>query len=180
MRPASPISIHAPPRGATTDCAAVLPKHRISIHAPPRGATSVVKFAEALGVFQFTPLREGRRTALCGCSPCGCYFNSRPSARGDRWLYTQPSFSRHFNSRPSARGDAFSRLIASCVALFQFTPLREGRHPPAPLLATSAYFNSRPSARGDIYNVPVGLRLTAFQFTPLREGRRNRPLSVSA
>ena len=54
------ISIHAPPRGATTarvDCHANI---FISIHAPPRGATS-------------------RQCAECVAH----YFNSRPSARGD-------------------------------------------------------------------------------------------------
>ena len=56
---------------------------KISIHAPPRGATFCTSISTpAVFLFQFTPLREGRR-----------------------WLYTQPSFSRHFNSRPSARGD---------------------------------------------------------------------------
>ncbi len=35
---------------------------RISIHAPPRGATALGAGAGALiGIFQFTPLREGRR-----------------------------------------------------------------------------------------------------------------------
>ena len=121
------ISIHAPPRGAT--CAGAwrllglldfnsrpsargdsLPHHvgragHISIHAPPRGATSDLAIATGQKVFQFTPLREGR----------------------PRWLYTQPSFSRHFNSRPSARGDIFEAVH---VVLGQ-------------------YFNSRPSARGD-------------------------------
>ena len=33
----------------------------ISIHAPPRGATYMVKKGEHAALFQFTPLREGRR-----------------------------------------------------------------------------------------------------------------------
>ena len=56
------ISIHAPPRGATcwAGCSFVRWIH-ISIHAPPRGAT--LKPTQLLhnGLFQFTPLREGRR-----------------------------------------------------------------------------------------------------------------------
>ena len=145
-------------------------------------------------IFQFTPLREGRLA---------------------RWLYTQPSFSRHFNSRPSARGDSsWLREIDSrgaisihapprgatfqvfCIPteeIFQFTPLREGRHqfltgivvqfisihaPPrgatprlGSILSALLHFNSRPSARGD-YSAPMALGWSlGFQFTPLREGR---------
>ena len=76
------ISIHAPPRGATTaeDVLAEIihfnsrPSARgdasapdntqamfISIHAPPRGATSEGWYVVGIVGFQFTPLREGRR-----------------------------------------------------------------------------------------------------------------------
>ena len=123
----------------------------ISIHAPPRGATPrVVR-------------RRGRRK----------YFNSRPSARGDRvrlfdslpapvFQFTplregRPLVARflclrhpYFNSRPSARGD-----VPFCV-LFSFI----------------LYFNSRPSARGDsAAGSPTAHSGRQFQFTPLREGR---------
>ena len=55
----------------------------ISIHAPPRGATQTATGADRLpNQFQFTPLREGRRHTLH--KPWhGRHFNSRPSARGD-------------------------------------------------------------------------------------------------
>ena len=64
------ISIHAPPRGAT---AYFLPPtaipYAISIHAPPRGATACRGlFVCTTLLFQFTPLREGRR---CGCPQNG-------------------------------------------------------------------------------------------------------------
>ena len=60
LRVSSHISIHAPPRGATS--ATCVPRVlRISIHAPPRGATNE---------------RKSRNGAVY-------YFNSRPSARGD-------------------------------------------------------------------------------------------------
>ena len=56
------ISIHAPPRGATGVSFSCLLWLFISIHAPPRGATGcgVVKRLHST-LFQFTPLREGRR-----------------------------------------------------------------------------------------------------------------------
>ena len=99
-----PISIHAPPRGATSrerqprlfgvyfnsrpsargddGVRLVLAVRPISIHAPPRGATTWVLPSQAALAFQFTPLREGRRCASKAVKLV-IYFNSRPSARGD-------------------------------------------------------------------------------------------------
>ena len=165
--------------------------------------------------FQFTPLREGRRPAPCKGRLRGSYFNSRPSARGDGFCHGRLRPHLHFNSRPSARGDwrlrnpCRWRILISihapprgatqaqaadccCKTQFQFTPLREGRHPAARRTRRSMYFNSRPSARGDerfstfaplsaYFNSRPSARgdfglwcsdnIVGFQFTPLREGR---------
>ena len=145
------ISIHAPPRGATRKLIASGKISQISIHAPPRGATKVTALYNKREVFQFTPLREGRRTKKQRRRAKQIYFNSRPSARGDalseksgiskptiisihappRGATSQPpprrGTSSNFNSRPSARGDKAGSL-----------PYGAQRH-----------FNSRPSARGD-------------------------------
>ena len=98
----------------------------ISIHAPPRGATFSICPSTHVSVFQFTPLREGRlRNTKSPDSQF--YFNSRPSARGDSLRFSFPHATRvfqftplregrrasgrvwgkapNFNSRPSARGD---------------------------------------------------------------------------
>ena len=143
----------------------------ISIHAPPRGATSSSTASKVSGIFQFTPLREGRRKTrthfwgastfqftplregrlrrACPHSPryaisihapprgatalarrqriSATYFNSRPSARGDLPPSSGTPASPYFNSRPSARGDGARSSVP--------------RQP--------ANFNSRPSARGD-------------------------------
>ena len=56
--------------------------HPISIHAPPRGATVFVADGQHDKLFQFTPLREGRRPPAAE-QALYAYFNSRPSARGD-------------------------------------------------------------------------------------------------
>ena len=56
----------------------------------------------------------------------------------------------YFNSRPSARGDEYSSFVSCTGVLFQFTPLREGRHLWRCLRCPEH----------------------KFQFTPLREGRR--------
>ena len=60
----------------------------ISIHAPPRGATACERLYLWQEIFQFTPLREGRRLRLQRFTK-SVYFNSRPSARGD-YLYYPP------------------------------------------------------------------------------------------
>ena len=58
------ISIHAPPRGATLDMGTFTNAVLISIHAPPRGATIKLPFQKfQRGLFQFTPLREGRQSS---------------------------------------------------------------------------------------------------------------------
>ena len=99
----------------------------ISIHAPSaRGDSACCLQVHALTAFQFTPLREGRRSSV-----------------GRR--RTSPNF----NSRPSARGDDVTAAKYYGVALFQFTPLREGRPGQQKAPERGDYFNSRPSARGD-------------------------------
>ena len=143
------ISIHAPPRGATSFAFQHFLRCCISIHAPPRGATKLPALICAKGIFQFTPLREGRR---------------RRRTTGERRF--------NFNSRPSARGDGDVHGEAGRVVQFQFTPLREGRPAGAAGSPPADNFNSRPSARGDLCGERAAGGLCKFQFTPLREGRR--------
>ena len=144
-----PISIHAPPRGATAHGQRGVFALFISIHAPPRGATAKVwRQSCCLIISIHAPPRGATFTeSTINCATEN--FNSRPSARGDRWLYTKPSFSRHFNSRPSARGDRLSARSANLAF----------------------HFNSRPSARGDSKVTALYNKREVFQFTPLREGR---------
>ena len=68
-----------------------------------------------------------------------CYFNSRPSARGDNPRRRHARRHPYFNSRPSARGDRTVFFVTPTTSPFQFTPLREGRHaPPEAVEATPA------------------------------------------
>ena len=142
----------------------------ISIHAPPRGATRRTHNAGSPRLFQFTPLREGRRNSRKS-RLMGRYFNSRPSARGDRCDFSPfelCSISIHAPLR-GATGCAQATKDSCFISIhapprgatarwggrrikreFQFTPLREGRLAQAEL--------SRANQQ--------------FQFTPLREGRR--------
>ena len=121
----------------------------ISIHAPPRGATPITSHAREVLRFQFTPLREGRRGALCQRAQDE-HFNSRPSARGDQRARKVVSYGRSISIHAPPRGatqifaipfadNAISihapprgatgySTAANTAGLFQFTPLREGRH----------------------------------------------------
>ena len=189
----SRISIHAPPRGATGglcghDCRLGDFNSRPSARGDRTAAQNVVQGY----LFQFTPLREGRRTWSKRANTPR-YFNSRPSARGDARCNRQRRRGAYFNSRPSARGDRpfrgrevlFRRISihapprgatsrrpgVRASGKFQFTPLREGRPAGRTTQYRRCYFNSRPSARGDRacrFLVFCGF---PFQFTPLREGR---------
>ena len=76
--------------------------------------------------FQFTPLREGRLDTH-EQEGGGFNFNSRPSARGDRFRHLLSAAPTYFNSRPSARGDGNGKSTLMAGNAFQFTPLREGR-----------------------------------------------------
>ena len=129
----------------------------ISIHAPPRGATGNAASDAGSDQFQFTPLREGRRLTTLTLMTIA-HFNSRPSARGDiidprrskvrlAFQFTplregrpelgfRKECSDDFNSRPSARGDPGLARATTAAESFQFTPLREGRRAVRSLRAT--------------------------------------------
>ena len=149
-----------------------MPSQHFNSRPSARGDIRPDQKNPAASRFQFTPLREGRRTGRAD-SPPAPHFNSRPSARGDH--------------RFDGNGRAAER--------FQFTPLREGRRrrragrpgrrpisihaPPRGATASSSAlpspsgnFNSRPSARGDAGYPARTAQAMIFQFTPLREGRR--------
>ena len=145
----------------------------ISIHAPPRGATFPSRNSRPAIIFQFTPLREGRRSRATGkpdvllisihAPPRGAtlsipFYKSdlsisihAPPRGATRFFQRILRWLKNFNSRPSARGDLSGALF--------FVP--------------PSYFNSRPSARGDMLGFPDSPAIL-FQFTPLREGRRIR------
>ena len=132
----------------------VLPRHcaepqpRISIHAPPRGATRKMKILNQNHLFQFTPLREGRRYADRIFQSVSISIHAPP--RGATKIATGHVLAYQISIHAPPRGaTALIRRVKSSPA-FQFTPLREGRQ----ILAISH----------DRYFIK-------FQFTPLREGR---------
>ena len=197
------ISIHAPPRGATRPFRGreVLFR-RISIHAPPRGATSRRPGVRASGKFQFTPLREGRRTAALHAAIAALFqFTPLREGRrnGKRWTRRPLP---DFNSRPSARGDVVVK-VPICRAAeisihapprgatfpfsWPFSAFRISIHAP-PRGATAMRGDSGTSDDISIHAPPRGATACRFlvfcgfpfQFTPLREGRQNHRLHLRA
>ena len=159
-----------------------------------RGDMKSCKLSDITRVFQFTPLREGRRGNGCQHGADRRISIHAPPRGATRAARTEQPHPLYFNSRPSARGDVRSRAAASVFisisihapprgatmpgfasgspCLFQFTPLREGRRRFNGGHLHLQHFNSRPSARGDSRSASTGLTCSKFQFTPLREGRR--------
>ena len=174
----------------------------ISIHAPPRGATGyIVKKGEHAALFQFTPLREGRRAVLRvvffyfvfqftplregrqeelmpRCPYCiSIHAPPRGATAERRRLHPRD---RHFNSRPSARGDfcGFSTTFALQISIHA-PPRGATRRCAGSHVRGRTHFNSRPSARGDLASWSHSRRTHPFQFTPLREGRRGQSLNCT-
>ena len=82
----------------------------ISIHAPPRGATVVHHAQKAVVLFQFTPLREGRRITFL--SPRQAVrFQFTPLREGRQISEFSFHLFPYFNSRPSVRGDRTGSII---------------------------------------------------------------------
>ena len=167
------ISIHAPPRGATSRQVPQEAKSRNFNSRPSaRGdlfatwrKSSCSKFqftplregrhAEALAerdlsAFQFTPLREGRLNPREHAKMMTIYFNSRPSARGDAAFRRAERRHVYFNSRPSARGDALGSALGKPPTYFNSRPSARGDFAPILMWWLAVHFNSRPSARGDL------------------------------
>ena len=165
------ISIHAPPRGATTLACDVLASYWISIHAPPRGATKEVKKMN---------------------NPPFISIHAPP--RGATSVFSAIIMERLFQFTPLREGRLHLHLHLHLHRIFQFTPLREGRllkavlkdatgqisiHAP-PRGATGKQFVSFRVETISIHAPPRGATLCGllclyppklFQFTPLREGR---------
>ena len=190
------ISIHAPPRGATQWRCNVASGIRISIHAPPRGATRGRLFGGEAVLFQFTPLREGRRGRAGNRAQRGRISIHAPPRGATAGRKRELQHRQHFNSRPSARGDLFQVFCIPTEEIFQFTPLREGRRGTNDMWRNAVHISIHAPPRGatghcraryeatsiSIHAPPRGathcgravMHQALFQFTPLREGRPER------
>ena len=129
-------------------------------------------------IFQFTPLREGRHRE-CGKAGIQRNISIHAPPRGATGTHESFHHARTISIHAPPRGATSPFCNPGNRELFQFTPLREGRH----LLSGTRYsacdFNSRPSARGDLTDGNRG-NPNVFQFTPLREGRPDMPRTSSS
>ena len=121
----------------------------ISIHAPPRGATSPSPTFSIAEIFQFTPLREGRRW-IVSLNTLAPIISIHAPPRGATESMSESTKDFQFQFTPLREGRLWCFVFSFVWLIFQFTPLREGRHEQE----WETYFPG------------------IFQFTPLREGRR--------
>ena len=77
------VSIHAPPRGATSRKSYSRGSQSFNPRPSARGDPKDYREKMNTIVFQSTPLREGRRHKMNHLKPLPKSFNPRPSARGD-------------------------------------------------------------------------------------------------
>ena len=149
MMHSAEISIPAPARGATPGEQIQSEVHRdfnsrpcergdwtmmptswqtINFNSRPceRGDTLQQMQLANIGIFQFPPLREGRRGRVQFYKYPPVYFNSRPCERGDGSDFAGMAINNISIPAP-ARG-ATPMFNAFVIGnLFQFPPLREGR-----------------------------------------------------
>ena len=100
------------------------------------------------------------------------YFNSRPSARGDLFLLRICVISNWISIHAPPRGATACTHGEAWRFLFQFTPLREGRHQITAHTSSISDFNSRPSARGDSMSYTTATPTKYFNSRPSARGDR--------
>ena len=124
-------------------------------------------------LFQFTPLREGRRkvqkrrvsirlisihapprgaTPVCLLVVVDDKFQFTPLREGRRPCRRAPNDVGLFQFTPLREGRPVLIINANVSQAFQFTPLREGRPQGRCAFCAGGDFNSRPSARGDCHD----------------------------
>ena len=144
------ISIHAPPRGATTQLLVLATPILYFNSRPSARGDEYSSFVSCTGVlFQFTPLREGRH--LWRCLRCPEHkFQFTPLREGRRETGIHMRDCERISIHAPPRGATLPSTVSDTAhASFQFTPLREGRRLKRYVAQCRTYFNSRPSARGD-------------------------------
>ena len=125
-------------------------KSEVSIHAPARGATLIIFFCHISGLVSIhAPARGATLIKLFGRLAIQS-FNSRPCERGDEQACTNDMAILRVSIHAPARGATINSGSFSAIFVFQFTPLREGRHYTTFYLkCQDCCFNSRPCERGD-------------------------------
>ena len=96
----------------------------ISIHAPPRGATFGIVELDNSKIFQFTPLREGRPHTPSWTSSAAISIHAPP--RGATPALANCHRHGGISIHAPPRGATTLQKIKTPLTKFQFTPLREG------------------------------------------------------
>ena len=124
-------------------------------------------------IFQFTPLREGRRQGRAVPSPKNISIHAPP--RGATILSAIISVNMTFQFTPLREGRLEYLWKELQGYKFQFTPLREGRRVTPSVYPFHRHFNSRPSARGDSMSYTTATPTKYFNSRPSARGdtRRN-------
>ena len=147
-------------------------RQKISIHAPPRGATSAIIKLVIFCRFQFTPLREGRHVRLFDSLPAPVFqftplregrpavlrvvflffvFQFTPLREGRRCReFCMCELKRISIHAPPRGATRFARQRGQALHISIHAPPRGATTFRPTARASSTYFNSRPSARGDI------------------------------
>ena len=124
------------------------------------------------GVVSIHAPRRGRPTIILPrlfyvCSSLASVSIHAP-AMGATTHRARRSSGSGFNPRPRERGDLDPLKLSPVEYVFQSTPPRRGRPPPAPPASPRRSFNPRPPRRGRPWSSPAALKSKGFQSTPPR------------
>ena len=168
------ISTHAPAGGATRNGfnQAVDERH-ISTHAPAGGATQERPVTPTNNEqFLLTPLREGRRKAVCHRHVGAVISTHAPAggATGDQTLGHWHFL--HFYSRPCGRGDFKGCQSRRALFYFYSRPCGRGDKAHPNYYGLWSFISTHAPAGGATHGAPRVISDDLFLLTPLREGRR--------
>ena len=135
------------------------------------GRRLVRKCSAACHVFQITPLREGRHQQICREHVRIPISIHAPACGATEWEGICLITLVHFNSRPCVRGDGSMAQKNATPSKFQFSPLREGRQTTSNVCLHRKLFQFTPLREGRHGSRNRSIYPRIFQFTPLREGR---------
>ena len=105
-------------------------------------------FSQIVLNFNSRPCERGDHFPIANQLWLLLYFNSRPCERGDISANFGKPCGNYFNSRPCERGDNGSLPAHLDSWIFQFPPLREGRHHRIAVLCSMLTISIPAPARG--------------------------------
>ena len=143
------ISIHAPPRGATLRSGATQ-RRQFNFNSRPSARGDFLLDLKAFR-FPYFNSRPSARGDLVGSqiAALAVLFQFTPLREGRRLEHARAVVVLIISIHAPPRGATVLMSAMEQSLTFQFTPLREGRQHGGADRPTQHHFNSRPSARGD-------------------------------